>query len=222
MLKGNVSAWIEEGEKSGIDLARMNEDKHQMRRDVSALGLPAGKSYTFPTSEINSLEIDKLFELSHYFCRLHHVRKIERPHAKGLKTAEDFRRFCSQYNLSEYIRFDLEEQGDVTHSGRIISMPSNPFLPDVCIVELAKGEDPSDRLSHGKIVPVHAEFDDGIIKYTGDTLPETDERRLVFRAVKCIGGLRSLFPGYYEFDVWGGARIVFRNYQHSNSPYGRL
>ena len=121
----------------------------------------------------------------------------------------------------------LVERGNVTHAGSIIAKDDDVGIPGKCIVELVEGT--GEDLFHALKTPVTATVDFPkinwfrAIRYSGSKIqPTEEEERLIWRAIRMVGGLKHPFPGYYEFDVYDRTRIVFRRYQDSKSEYAKL
>ncbi|MDP2750080.1 MAG: hypothetical protein Q8O89_04580 [Nanoarchaeota archaeon] len=225
----NISRWIVEGKKSGIDLSSLGQDKMGMHQTLAELGLPRPQVHIIKKEILDSKTsktIDSIFEESDFFCRLIPKDKSKiRPYRLRLKSKKDFINFVSKYELDNYI-IQLVERDDVTHTGAIIVQKEiyekKSDITGRCIAELVKGDGPN--LFHGYKTPVHAELDfTRAIKYSREGAFADDlSRQLIYQALKHIGGPKNPFPGYYEFSVWNKEKIVFRNYQPPESPWAKI
>jgi len=217
MQSRTTAGWIHQAHEAGLDFSFLEEDKNIISVNLEKLGLPRPRVYFLTPKQVHSGEIDQLFSQMDFFCRLFHTDKTkkERPYRQHLRTAADFRKFCSEYDLSEYGIQILERQ-ETTHAGNII------VKEERCIVEIIEGNN-AIGLNQGYMTPIHAEIDPWtrIIHYKNAD-PSEKIRKLVFNALKYIGGPKNPLPGYYEFDVWVEKGITFRNYQLPDSNFINL
>ncbi len=218
-VSGNSARWIGLAKTKGLDLQWLDEDKTAIYPALQALGLPFPAVYYIAAHEVTSSTVDALFATSDYFCRLIPRERGERPFRVRLRSAQEFREFCGGYDLSKYI-INVVQRGDITHTGSIVARDEASCVPGRCIVEVVEGEGPD--LFHGHKTPATAELDDLRIVRYGCKQPTDDERAIVYSALRWIGGPSHPFPGYYEFEVWSGSAIKFRNYQNQDSPYASL
>lgn len=209
-MGGNLPDWYLALKRVGIEFPELIQDKVKVYEDLERLGLPHHKYIFMDGTEYDERTLRKfLSKDDNYFCRLIPKEKeSKRPYALGLKTFEDLLKFIEGYNLGEYI-INLVGYGSVVYSGCIISGESGT------VIELLKGT--GEELFHGTKTPIHAYVDSflGIVRYK-NIEPDThiEERHLVYRALKYIGGPKNPLSGYYEFDVLEGSEIKFRNYQN--------
>ena len=220
----NATIWIESAKESGIDLSWMYETKEGLDEKLESLGLPHPKTHIISGDKIDSPEIEDMFATTSFFCRLVPKDGGIRPYRLKLTTAEEFRKFVSEYDLTKY-KVHFVEKGDLTHTGAIIATEEAFGVPGRCVIELVEGDGPT--LFHGKETPISAQIEfpspgPRVIRYHDWQNPTEQERYLIWRALQLIGGPSHPFPGYYEFDVVGGHRILFRNYQGPRSGYAKL
>lgn len=215
----NASAWMAAGEKKGIDVSYLHQDKTKIFDFLEQLGLPRPASHLVEGIYAQWPIIDDLFKLfPSYFCRLI-PKEGERQYKPLVRSAQEFREFCSPHNMKKYI-INLVEKGNVTHTGSIIAADETPSDIRKCIVEVVEGDGPD--LFHGHMTPVHAEVNfNRAICYDGK-IPTEEESGLVFTALRLVGGPRHPFPGYYEFEVWDRKDIIFRNYQGPGTAYSNI
>ena len=213
----NSSDWIDAGLVIGVDLSGLYEDKRRMVDMLDRLGLSRHKDYYISEDQINSDFVETLFSHTACFCRLIPRSGGRRPYRERISSAEEFRAFCSEYNLSNY-DIHLVEKPGLEYTGGIIANEFGPGIPMSCAIEIVRGD--GHALFHGKEIPIHADVDfDRVVKYSGHIEPTEEERRIVYRALHMIGGPGHPFPGYYEFDVLAEGEIKFRNYQNPCTPY---
>ncbi len=218
-MNRNMSVWIAEAAKYGIDLSILHQDKTKIYTELSRLGLPVPEAHVISQEQLASDELEQITEGRIWFCRLiPHAIGEERHFRSRLRTPEEIREFCSQYDLSRYT-IRISEDGNITHTGGIIAAEING-QPDECAIELVKGDGP--ELFHGKVIPYHARIDAFLRKWEFDGQTPPLEIRIMKEAIHLIGGRRHPYPGYYEFMVRDEEKIVFRNYQNPTTPYGRL
>jgi hypothetical protein len=117
--------------------------------------------------------------------------------------------------MNQYTAMLVEKS--LTHTGSIIAT-EHQNTPVSCVIELVEGDGPD--LFHGKITPVHAEFEWTRTLHYSPLVPPTDyERSIISAALKMIGGPEHPLPGYYEFEAHPKRGIVFRNYQGPGTIY---
>lgn len=213
----NTSHWMIVAKEKGIDLSFLEEDKIGVDKKIQELDLPGQKVFYLTSEEVNTQRAEDLLSQYNFFCRLIPKDKdVQREYHPYLETVEEFRKFCGEFDLSQYI-IQLKEKERVIYSGAII------VKGDRCIVELIEGENSSEELFHSLKTPVHAEVDPWTktIRYENG-IPKIEMRKIVFNALKLIGGPKHPFPGYYEFQVWAGTKINFYNYHSPDSGYINL
>ncbi len=212
-MNGNSAHWISQGKRTGIDLQFLYQDKTKTFEILEQLGLPTPLRYSFP----NLIRINPtIFDGKRYFCRLVPYNPLdERPYHLGLTSPEEFQEFVRPYNLDTFREVQLIEKGHIIYTGAIVA--SN----EQYVMELVEGDGP--RLFHGEAIPVHAQMgSSGVMCYSSVREPALSERKMMFRALKLVGGPRHPFPGYYEFEIDDTERLIFRNYQSPESAYGKL
>nr|VFK30188.1 MAG: hypothetical protein BECKMB1821I_GA0114274_10147 [Candidatus Kentron sp. MB]VFK75126.1 MAG: hypothetical protein BECKMB1821H_GA0114242_10167 [Candidatus Kentron sp. MB] len=216
----NATDIIEAGKRHGIyDLQFLLQDKLEIYSALDRLGLPRAASYYFSESDLVSSWILELFDRSAFFCRLIPKGGGIRPYREKISSIEELKEFCAEYDLAKYTG-NLVETNTVTHTGAIIATDDSMDRPGQCVVEFLEGTGPD--LFHGHKTPTHVrverfsrvlQFPNGINK---------KEKRLIMRALRLIGGPENPFPGYYEFEIWKGDEIMYRNYQAPSSMYAKL
>ena len=220
----NSSGWIEEGRKIGLDLSSLEQDKSKIFEKIESLGLPHYQYFFVKPEEFDSERTKKLLQNPSYFCRLiPHQERAPRPYKSNVKSMEELKEFCEGYDRSQY-SIMLVKVGNVTHTGAIIATDDTPCVPGKAVIELVEGT--GEDLFHGRKTPITAMIGappnfSRIIRYDTSN-PSEEEKRLIFRAIKLVGGPAHPFPGYFEFDVCDRRRIVFRNYQDPKSAYARI
>lgn len=223
--KANTSVWIEEADKVGLDLNFLRQDKEGMFEKLDSLGLPRPATYIIPTSQIDSPRTRKILERTNCFCRLIPKHGGRRPYKPNIASIKGLKWFCKPHDLSQY-EIQLVEKGNITHTGSIIAEDESIGIPGKSIMEIVEGT--GEDLFHGLKTPNLATIDfPGInwfraIRYDSNQDPTQEERKIIWQAVKMIGGPKHPFPGYYEFNVYDRTRIVFRNYQPPSSAYAKL
>lgn len=220
MGNGNSAEWMEAARRRGINVDFLQQDKTRMYDMLHKLALPCPRVIQYHGA-VDWVELEKEFEAgTHFFSRLVPRDATQpRPYAALLHSLEEAREFISRYSLDQFAAIHFVEKGSretpISHTGGIIAANQRT------IVELLAGDGP--ELFHGTKTPTHAEVGfTGRICYPNGDDPAVLERSLIFRALSLIGGPKKSFPGYYEFEVWGGRDIRFRNYQFPQTAYGRL
>lgn len=207
----NMSSWITEAKKQGIDISLLHQDKEKIYENLKRLNLPHPNSHIIAASQIQSKEVNDLFQKSAYFCRLIPKDKNAiRPYHLKIKTPEEFLHFCAQYKLSEY-KIQLVEKGNITHSGVIVMKKQRG------IIELVKGDGPD--ITHGHKIPITANITEEI-DYKNKA--EEREKDIIKEALLMIGWQKNLIEGYFEFEVWNNRKILFRNYQPPESAWANI
>ena|SRR3989338_3842184 len=207
----NMSNWIREAKKLGINLSMLHQDKEKMYEELQQLKLPHPKTYNIAAEQIKSKEVQNLFQKNAYFCRLIPKDKNAiRPYHLKIKTQEEFLHFCMQYELSEY-KIQLVEKGNITHSGVIVIKNKKG------IIELVRGDGPD--ITHGHKIPVTADVKEGI--YYRNEVDER-EKNIIKEALLMIGWQKNFIEGYFEFEVWNNDKILFRNYQPPESAWANI
>ena len=217
MKNENMSIWIREARKQGIDLSAMYQDKLKIYDVLEILGLPTPKRYTLDPKEIENPWVEEIFRNNTYFCRLiPNDKEKTRPYKMRVTTKEELKIFYEEQR-GEYTIM-LVEKGEVRYSGVIIAIEDGEEQRGV--VELVKGD--GEDLAHGKKTPLHGKWEARRkIKYINQ-IPKKEEEQIIEQAIRAIGYPKAPFPGYYEFEVWKENQIIFRNYQSPQTPYGKL
>lgn len=221
----NTSVWIKSTEEKGLDARFLERDESEKMYEIlDSLGLPRTRVYYPSKREIENLQTGEIFSQHPCFCRLIPKSGGIRPYNLEIRSAEELRDFYSE-NPGDYQAM-LVERGNVTHAGAIIAKDESTGNPGKCTVELVEGT--GEDLAHGLRTPVSTQIDFPgrnwfrIFKYDREPTPTEKERSLITQAIKLIGGINHPFPGYYEFDVVDGTRIIFKKYQKQKTAYGRL
>jgi len=224
MGKGNSSNWISEGSLAGIDLSFLYQDKSKIYEVLEVLGLPTVERYSFRVDDLDLNSLKELFEEDKtYFCRLvPRGKDTIRPYKLNMESWDELWFFLASYNLRDYRELHLVKKEEILYTGSIIARKGKEGVElDRCVVELVEGEGP--ELFHGLRRPIHAEVrETGTIGYRDREESFEKERRIIYRALKMIGGPKHPFPGYYEFEVGLENIILFRNYQAPESTYAAI
>jgi len=223
MNSGNSSDWIVRGMKKGIDASYMYQDKTNLQEMLETLRLPHPHLFRFDPLKLDLDYISSLFSSAqHYFSRLvPFSADVKRPYHLDLATVDELQDFLSSYSLESFKELHLVERGEVVYSGVIIAQDEKSCVPGRCLVELVKGD--GQDLFHAKKIPIHGEFNEHRRICFAEIITPTDaEKRILFDALSMVGGREHPFPGYYEFELWGDGRLMFRNYQGPETAYGKL
>ena len=204
-----MSEWILKAKNCGIDLSNLHQDKEKMWKDLKSRNLPVPKTYTIKADEITGKRVQKIFQKTNCFCRLIPKNKDAiRPYNLKLTSVDEFQKFCSKYNLSEYTIQLLEKQ-NITHSGTAI------IKKEFSIIEVVKGDGPN--MTHGLKIPITIVIRRGKIKYVHKQ-PTVIQKNIINKVKNYVKNKQ----GYYEFDVQNNKTILFRNYQPKNTPWTNI
>lgn len=220
MTSENASDWMNAGRKSAVALDFMYQDKSAIYTMLNQLGLPYPSLYVFKGSKMQVDAAAHLFQSGKvFFCRLVPRNPAqERPYCLRLESSNELQEFLASYHLADYGEMQLVEKPDIMYTGSIIAQDEAPGIPGKCVVELVQGDGPD--LFHGKKTPITAFIEFGRLT---TSLPTTfPELTLIHQALNLVGGVKHPFPGYFEFEVWEGNEIKFRNYQSPTSVYAQL
>ena len=211
----NSSAWMKLARSKNLDVSFLLQDKSKVLEFFQKQGMPYHPYIFFKNP--SSTRVKKMFNGLPCFCRL--IPKDSsnlRPARLNILTQQKLEEFCSPYDLSQYKPM-LVQHGNITHSGGIIV----DSISDGTVTELVNGTGPD--LFHGKKTPFNARngfINTRTLKHLTNT--PSLERKLMYLAMKHIGGPNNPFPGYYEFDVLDNIWIKFRNYQPPDTAYAKL
>lgn len=216
----NASHWMKAGRQNAIALDFMYQDKSTMHTMLNQLGLPCPSYYVFKGLEMRAEAAAHLFQFGKsFFCRLVPTSLVqERPYCLRLTSQTELQEFLFSYHLDDYREMQLVEKPEIMYSGSIVAQDEALGIPGKCVVELVQG-DGSD-LFHGKKTPITTFIEFGLLRTASPTT--FLERTLIHHALNLVGGAKHPFPGYFEFEVWGGNEIKFRNYQSPTSAYAQL
>lgn len=204
-----MSAWICKAKECNIDLRNLHQDKEKIWKSLKSRNLPVPKMHMIKANEITSKKVQKIFAKTNCFCRLIPKNKdVIRPYKLRLTSVSEFQKFCSEYNLSEYI-IQIVERPNITHSGVII------VKKRFSVIEVVKGDGPD--MTHGLKTPVTAVIRREQIKYPCKR-PTAIQKKIINKVKRYVKERQ----GYYEFDVTNNKRILFRNYQPKNTPWTNI